>query len=337
MGNKANIKRRTSVFNQRKKAKRKSVVAGAKSPQRPSPLFPPRVDNILQLPKSIVVDIVDALTIDFATNTKPHAILRVCRDLRTIGFDCIAAHSLFTCTLDLALIRPRQYALHERFSGLPEPMKQGVRFQNIEFIHADLASGYSLSRYAMIYSCTGALGNRQINWPDPSGLGSGLSVEETTALAMLTAERKKAWSGSYISNDSAPVPVRQHNPDALTISYTFRDYGPLERDPMSKLYQQLLVNVAQGLQDFGMREAGTPFGDGTQYMETRIFQYLSDGHHLPEDYQTAFWWFKETFLDGLLGMPRERSFTEHQKREERIGVKRDRRVKLGGPLREPEQ
>ncbi|SMR64630.1 unnamed protein product [Zymoseptoria tritici ST99CH_3D1] len=288
MGNQANRKKRTSVFNQRKKRKRKSAVASVKSHQRPSPLFPPRVDNILQLPNSIIVDIMDALTIDSATNTKPHAILRVCRDLRTIGFDRIAAQSLFTCTLDLALVRPRQYALHERFSGLLEPMKQGLRFQNIELVHADLASGYSLSRYAMIYSCTGALGNRQINWPDPSSLGSGLSVEETTALAMLTAERKASWPTSNPADDSAPLPVPQHNPNALTISHTFRDYGPLGEDVKGKLHQQLLVNVAQGLQDFGMREAGGAQGNSTQYMEAGVFQYLKRGQNLPEEYRTAF-------------------------------------------------
>ncbi|SMR54234.1 unnamed protein product [Zymoseptoria tritici ST99CH_1E4] len=334
MGNQANSKQRPSVSSKRKKAKRKSVVAGAKNPQRPSPLFPPRVDNILQLPTSIIVDIVDALAIDSATNTKPHAILRVCRDLRTIGFDCIAAHSLFTCTLDLALVRPRQYALHERFSGLPEPMKQGVRFQNIEFIHADLASVYSLSRYAMIYSCTGALGNRQINRPDPSSLGSGLSVEETTALAMLTAERKKAWSTSNPADESAPLPVPQHNPNAITISHTFREYGPLGEDVESKLHQQLLVNVAQGLQDFGMGEAGGAQGNSSQYMEAEVFQYLKRGQNLSEEYQTAFWWFQEKFLGGHNGMMRGNSFEEYQKKETKIGIKRDRRVKLGGALRE---
>ncbi|SMR48462.1 unnamed protein product [Zymoseptoria tritici ST99CH_1E4] len=113
-----------------------------------------------------------------------------------------------TATLDLSLTHPEQYTSLDETGTMSSLPHFDERKLYLRIVNSDQASVYSISQISYLLDHRPIFTDRDISDPSPNSLTDGPTGDEIEELAVLTADRKKAWP--RMKADALVVP-RQHD------------------------------------------------------------------------------------------------------------------------------
>ncbi|SMR48475.1 unnamed protein product [Zymoseptoria tritici ST99CH_1E4] len=224
-----------------------------------------------------------------------------------------------TATLDLSLTHPEQYtSLDETENMSPFPQFDRRKLY-LRIVNPHQASVYSISQVSYLLNHRPTSTDRDINDPIPSSLKDGLTADEIEELAVLTADRKKAWP--QMKADARFIP-RQHDEEATTIGFLPINDLPARYTTSSQLFDNLMTNFGQGLQALSIRMAKDHPDHNAVDVERAVYYAFRAGLRLQIQFKTSFFWFAKTFLGGPAFWHIDNTLKLQFKKDKRAGKER---------------
>ncbi|SMR48467.1 unnamed protein product [Zymoseptoria tritici ST99CH_1E4] len=286
-----------------------------------------RLRGILNLPTELVQKIGDELIALGEENTKPLAVLEAHRYLEAMLAEQTIKQAVIPFTFDMSEYYPNSHRFSVEFHAMRDIFRRDIRFISFRITNLGLASIYSFGLIAYEFYRRYRMDHRKINPCKPVRLDTGLNKEERQILTTLNTRRRTTRA---LLETPSYLTALEYDKKAITVSFdVVQDFSNGDDLP-PRLRRNLIDSLFQGVMWFGQQNDGRGMAISNLWVETKLYFAFKNGFGIPENFQTAFFWFAEVFLGGNAFFDPDVSFEKQQEKEVKVAMDREREKRRGG-------